>query len=87
MAALIALAIGVVIAHGAYGADLGHRTGRQWCPYLEWNIPNGTVDGNPFDLVATVTLVHSKSGARRATEMFYDGGQTWRFRFTGTTPL
>ncbi|NIV92486.1 DUF5060 domain-containing protein, partial [candidate division KSB1 bacterium] len=37
-----------------------------------------------FDLVATVTFVHNASGQTHTTEMFYDGDDTWKFRFTGT---
>lgn len=60
------------------------KTGTLWSPYLEWSLPNPTVSGNPFDLVATVTFVHESSGTTHATEMFYDGESTWKFRFTGT---
>ena len=54
-----------------------------WAPYLEWSVDNPTTSGNPFDLVATVTFSHA-SGEPRATEMFYAGGTTWKFRFTAT---
>ncbi len=65
-------------------ADLGHRNVTMWSPYLEWSLENPSHEGNPFDLVATATFVHAKSGASRTTEMFYDGNDTWKFRFTGT---
>jgi hypothetical protein len=71
---------------GVHGADFGNREGQQWRPYLEWSVSNETVEGNPFDLVATVTFAHSETGEKRTTEMFYDGNHTWRFRFTGTRP-
>lgn len=60
------------------------QNGTQWGPYLEWSLTNPTYTGNPFDLVATVTFVHQASGETRATEMFYDGENTWKFRFTAT---
>jgi hypothetical protein len=83
---LCVLVGGVVMVSGVFAADLGSREGRQWRPYLEWSVANNTFAGNPFDLVATVTFVHSASGEKHTTEMFYDDGHTWRFRFTGTRP-
>jgi len=59
------------------------QTGTQW-DFLEWSLDNPTYSGNPFDLVAGATFVHQISGETRTTEMFYDGGDTWKFRFTGT---
>ena len=85
-ASVTVLVCGVVIIGRVDGADLGNQQGRQWRPYLEWSLSNGTFEGNPFDLVATVTFVHSESGEKRTTEMFHDHGQTWKFRFTGTRP-
>ncbi len=67
----------------AQGSSLD-RVGTLWAPYLEWEVTNPTYSGNPFDLVATVTFTHSTSGATHTTEMFYDGGDTWKWRFTGT---
>jgi len=60
------------------------KTGAQWAPYLEWTIQNSSFSGNPYDLVGTATFVHSGSGETHTTEMFYDGGDMWKFRFTGT---
>ena len=80
------LVCSVVMVSRVGGADLGNQEGRQWRPYLEWSVSNNAFEGNPFDLVATVTFVHSESGEKRTTEMFYDGDHTWRFRFTGTMP-
>jgi hypothetical protein len=54
-----------------------------WGPFLEWSLDNPSFNGNPFDLVATVTFSHAGSETR-TTEMFYAGGTTWKFRFTGT---
>ena len=70
-------------ANSAYSASLD-RTGTLWSPYIEWSLDNPSYTGNPFDLLATVTFTHNGSGEIRKTEMFYDGGTTWKFRFTGT---
>ncbi|MHC4808028.1 MAG: DUF5060 domain-containing protein, partial [Planctomycetota bacterium] len=53
------------------------KTGTQWSP-LEWSFENPTFKGNLYDLIATVTFVHSKSGEEHTTEMFYDGENTWK---------
>ena len=63
-----------------YGQD---RTGAVW-ETLEWSVNNGDYTGNPYDLIATVTFKHQGSGTQRVTEMFYDGDNTWHWRFTGT---
>jgi hypothetical protein len=60
------------------------QEGTLWAPYLEWALENPIYPGNPFDLVAWVTFVHSESGEVRRTQMFYAGEDTWKFRFTGT---
>ena len=60
------------------------KTGTQWAPYLEWTIQDTSFSGNPFDLLATATFVHSGSGETHTTEMFYDGAHTWKLRFAGT---
>lgn len=51
--------------------------------YMEWSVANGSCSGNPFDLVATVKFTHEEKNIVRATEMFYDGDDTWKFRFAG----
>ncbi|MFQ5652008.1 MAG: choice-of-anchor D domain-containing protein, partial [bacterium] len=60
------------------------RVGTQWGPVLEWQLDNPSFSGNPFDLVATATFVHSASGETITTGMYYDGANKWKFRFTGT---
>lgn len=60
------------------------QTGLLWAPYLEWSLENPGYQGNPFDLIAEVTFTHTESGEVRRTQMFYAGGHTWKFRFTGT---
>ncbi len=51
---------------------------------LEWSLTNADYAGNPYDLVATVTFTHQESGEQITTEMFFDGDNSWKFRFTGT---
>ncbi|MBI5669314.1 MAG: DUF5060 domain-containing protein [Chloroflexi bacterium] len=80
-ALLIALALLRLSVGSAASLD---QTGTVWSPYLEWNLPNPTYTGNPFDLAATVTFVHGDSGEIRRTGMFYAGDNTWKFRFTAT---
>ena len=60
------------------------KTGTQWSPYLEWRIENSSYEGNPFDLEAKAVFVHQGTGETVTTRLFYDGGDTWAFRFTGT---
>lgn len=74
------LAVLAALSATAQASDLGHRRCLLWEP-VEWSIENPTHDGNPFDLVATVTFKHAASGEVRKTEMFYDGARTWKFRF------
>jgi hypothetical protein len=60
------------------------KEGTLWAPYLEWNLENPGYSGNPFDIIARVAFQHEESGEVRQTQMFYDGNETWKFRFTGT---
>jgi hypothetical protein len=52
--------------------------------YAEWHVDNPTYSGNAFDVIADVQFTHVGSGETRTTQMFYDGDDDWRFRFTGT---
>lgn len=69
---------------GACAADLGERSATMWTPYVEWTLDNATYEGNPFDLIATVTFTHAETKQTHTTEMFYVGENRWAFRFTGT---
>ena len=60
------------------------KQGTQWAPFMEWSLNNSSYSGNEYDLVATATFVHDQSGETHTTEMFFDGSDTWKFRFTGT---
>jgi len=64
--------------------ELETKTGAQWFPYHQWTIVNPSWDGNPFDVPASVEFTSLVNGEKRRTEMFYRGGETWAFRFTGT---
>lgn len=59
------------------------QTVQQWYPFGEWTVENSSYTGNPFDIQARVKFVHP-SGETRTTGMFYDGNDTWKFRFAGT---
>ena len=43
-----------------------------------------TTDTNPFDVIATVTFVNTRTATKIKTEMFYNLNNEWKFRFTGT---
>ncbi len=60
------------------------KNGTQWGPYLEWSVTASDVSGNPFDVIADVTFVHTNSAQTTTTRMFYDNNDTWKWRFTGT---
>jgi hypothetical protein len=60
------------------------QTGTLWYPYLEWSLVNPSYSGDPFDLIATVTFTHQETNQTHQTQMYYDGNDTWKFRFTAT---
>ncbi|MFP4173504.1 MAG: DUF5060 domain-containing protein [Candidatus Hydrogenedentota bacterium] len=49
---------------------------------LEWSIENPDHEGNPFGVEARAEFQHEESDRTIATPMFYDGQDTWKFRFT-----
>ncbi|MEM8863737.1 MAG: DUF5060 domain-containing protein, partial [Chloroflexota bacterium] len=49
---------------------------------LDIRFDNPTWSDNPFDTIAIVTFVHQGSNTTRQTEMYYNGGNEWRARFT-----
>ena len=77
----VCLSASTLACLSAEAEDLGRRTSRVW-ETEEFSLTNPTWSGNPFDLTAAVTFRHPKE--TRKTEMFYAGGNTWKFRFTGT---
>jgi hypothetical protein len=56
---------------------------RIWEP-VTWTFRNRTCSVNPFDLVAKAAFTHACSGRKIRTELFYDEGDIWKLRFTGT---
>jgi len=79
--------LAALFASGAAGAGESFfppRTVTRFRPYLEWRVENPTWSGNPFDLRAVALFRHAESGETRRTELFFDGKNAWRFRFTGT---
>ena len=66
-------------------AQFADKSANQW-QTIEWSLINPTFVDNPYDLIAKVTFVHSETGEKRVTQMFYDENNTWKFRFTGTVP-
>ena len=61
------------------------NSARQWVP-VDFTLDNPTYTGNPFDLIASAKFIHNGTDETRTTGMFYAGGTTWKFRFTGTRP-
>jgi hypothetical protein len=74
----------VVAGVFALTGSVSGRSVSLWEPFLEWSLENPSYAGNPFDLIASATFIHPESGETRTTEMFYAGGNAWKFRFTGT---
>lgn len=77
-----------IVAAGNAWAQLpqgsfGENSLKKW-EVMEWALDNPSYSGNPFDLDARVTFRHEASGEVRTTDMFYDGGNIWRFRFIPT---
>ena len=59
------------------------REARRWEP-VTWTFRNPFCSVNPFDLVVKADFTHTSSGRQIRTELFYDGGDRWKLRFTGT---
>jgi hypothetical protein len=66
-----------------HAMNLDQRQAEMW-KYEEWTLVNTSWTGNPFDVIASVTFVHSGTGLSHKTQMFYAGDKRWKFRFTGT---
>jgi len=51
----------------------------------QWTVNDDThSEANPFDVIAKARFTHADTGQTRTTELFYDGNDQWKFRFTGT---
>jgi hypothetical protein len=59
------------------------KLARLWEP-VDWTFQNTDYSGNPFDIIAKATFTHMHTGQKIRTELFYDGSNTWKLRFTGT---
>lgn len=55
-----------------------------WEPFQEWSLTMAEEVAQPFDVEGIVVFDHVASDARHTTRLFYDGGNVWSFRFTGT---
>ncbi len=75
--------IGHLYCTVAWSIDFGQRVTNQW-EYQEYSITYSGYSGNPFDVVAEITLNHNSGSESRITEMFYVGDDEWRFRLTPT---
>jgi len=53
---------------------------------VQLSFVNNSCSGNPFDAVATAKFTHCDNVEQVQTELFYDGRNIWRLRFTGTRP-
>ncbi|MEE4240836.1 MAG: DUF5060 domain-containing protein [Desulfopila sp.] len=84
MGCLFLLLFIVLTSSNCLAKVFADRSITQYSPVVEWSLVNATYTGNPFDLVAKVTFSHTSSETVHTTEMFYDGGDTWKFRFAGT---
>ncbi|MCP4455902.1 MAG: DUF5060 domain-containing protein [Planctomycetes bacterium] len=78
------LVLSLAILSCGLGADLEDRNATQWFPYLEWAFENTSWQGSPFDVKARATFVHTDSGTKCTTELFYERGTRWKLRFTGS---
>ena len=50
---------------------------------VAWTFTNPSISGNPYDLIATATFTHPTANDI-VTELYYDGGDRWKLRFSGT---
>jgi hypothetical protein len=75
---LVAMVV-MILAAGCSNKTFPDKSIHIW-NVAEWSITNPGVPDNPFDLIADVIFTH-ENGETRETQMFYDGGSTWKFRF------
>jgi len=59
------------------------KDAKLWEP-VEWSFENSSYADNPYDLIAQATFTHNTSNKTIKTELFYNGGNKWVLRFTGT---
>lgn len=68
-----------------FAGDFATTTTRMW-ETEQWEIKKASWSKNPFDIRATVTFTHESGKETRSTETFYDGQNSWQFRFAATRP-
>jgi hypothetical protein len=51
-------------------------------PFAEWILIEEEIAGNPYDVIAHAIFTHEEGESIRSL-MFYDGNNSWKFRFTG----
>lgn len=72
-----------IMQASTFAVDPGGKTCKTW-DVLEWQVSNPSCPvSNPYDLVAKAIFTH-ESGHKRKIEMFYAGGDKWKFRFCGS---
>lgn len=76
----------LILGARCFAIDFGDSEVAQYFPYLEWEVANSTSAENDFDIVAEVTFTHTTDNTSFTTEMFFAGGDIWKFRFTGILP-
>lgn len=80
--AVLALAV-LASAAPVAAEDLGKKRSLLWEP-VEWSKSGISYNGNPIDIISTVVFTHTWSGRTIKTEMYSDGTDKWKLRFTGT---
>ena len=80
---LTAFSIWLLFGPAQSWANEDNRTAKLWQP-VEWTYNNNSCSGNPFDLVAEATFYHEDGRQKIHTELFYNGRNEWKLRFTGT---
>ena len=68
-----------------FARDFGAANIRMW-QTRQWEIKKESWTKNPFDIRAQVIFTHESDRETRRTETFYDGKDSWKFRFTATRP-
>jgi hypothetical protein len=84
MKKILVLIVIFILTAGSILPSQAQKSGKLWAPFVEWSFENTSYSGNPFDVVSTATFVHVNSGTTIKTELFYNGGTTWKLRFAGT---
>ncbi len=80
---LTVLALLSLLAAPLAGVDFGSRSVPLF-ETAEWSFTDTSVSGEPFWHYGTVVFTHTATGAQRTTTTFYDGDDSWRFRFFAT---